>query len=148
MKEIVLTVRQAELLGPIPEGTIDWDQLAFCKPRVLETIIPKDQPPFDVRHKVDIQSQHTTHTCNPSIEGLGNDGDICDEDFMGMKRKRRTIPRNTRQNTIENNNLHKEAREGFFSTSQQRNKIRKHHKQKRLNSQKTILESYGLPRHS
>jgi hypothetical protein len=145
MTQIFLTSRQAELLGPAPEGIIDWDHVACHDPRVLETTVSMHQPPCDLQRRLrleSIQVQNSKQTFHPSMEELINDGDNDDEEFLRLKRKRLLKCPNPFQIAIDN--LLQKDPEETSTMLHARSKFRRHHKQKRSTPQKTILESFGL----
>ena len=146
MSRIPLSKRAAELLGPPPDGPIDWDDLICSKPQTLASV---DVVPL-LRKNRYIEPASTTSAPNKSHKTLRitlDDEDGDDDDWMLTKKRWVTTTLSTRASPrrVTLDGIVGKQENRITSSPASRRKMKRRNKPIRL-KQSTIFESLGIRR--
>ena len=144
MTSIALSRRAAELLGPTPDGSINWDEVIRNQPRTLVSHIPLLQ-------HVPIETMSPSAVDVEKINGTSFDvhDDEDDDGWLMNAKKRPRAKANIRRVTLETTQRSSPLVENSHGSSPiSRRKLRRLEKRrKQMNlKQSTIMESFGLSR--
>ena len=133
MTSISLSRRAAELLGPPPDNSINWEMLIHHKPRVVVSTVP-------LHRQVLIEENAPPRDETEDILAIIVDVDDDEDEWHVSNNKRPRSQTNTRRVTLETTHV-LETNDNYLS----RRKLRRLEKQTNL-KQPTIMESFGLRR--